>query len=62
MLNGQKISNIYKSNYVQAVQPARRLDKYDTSAQSHNEQKTPQNFKSILQKELEKQNGSKKAS
>ena len=62
MMNGQKISNIYKSNYVQAVQPTRRLDKYDTSAQSHNEQKAPQNFKSVLQKELDKQNTKKKAS
>jgi hypothetical protein len=61
MVNIQKVSQIYKSNYVQAVQPKARLDKYDTSSQSHQDQNRPKDFKSILQKELDKQNGKKKA-
>lgn len=61
MFNIQKVSQIYKSNYVQAVQPKSRLDKYDTSSQSHQEPNKSKDFKSILQKELEKQNGKKKS-
>ncbi|MBC7458934.1 MAG: hypothetical protein H7235_11685 [Bdellovibrionaceae bacterium] len=62
MFNIQKVSNIYKSNYVQAVQPKSCLDKYDTSSQNHQEQSRPKDFKSILQKELDKQEAKKKAS
>lgn len=60
MYNIQKVSNIYKSNYVQAVQPKGRLDKYDTSSQNHQDQSRPKDFKAVLQKELEKQNAKKK--
>lgn len=55
MYNIQKVSNIYKNNYVQAVQPKGRLYKYDTSSQSHQDQSRPKDFKAILQKELDKQ-------
>lgn len=61
MVNIQKVSQIYKSNYVQAVQPKSRLDKYDTSSQGHQDQSKPKDFKSILQKELDKQNAKKKS-
>lgn len=60
MLSTQKVSNIYKSNYIQEVQPTRRLDKYDSSSQSHHEKAPQKDFKSILQRELEKQNSKKK--
>jgi len=60
MFNIQKVSSIYKGNYVQAVQPKSRLDKYDTSSQGQQEQNRPKDFKSILQKELDKQNAKKK--